>query len=228
MNQDQDLCLIKRFRIEQDHFSREALVKKYLPMVRHIVKNHHVPISDFDDYFQEGVIGLLKAIDEYDPENYQIKFSTFAYICIIRRIFNTLKSAKVQTTYRTVKVLSLNAFVNNEDESCTLMDLLPNLHDEPFAEVEDSWMQQKLAAVLEAYLSPIELQVMQMVLNGYKMRDIQNRLSLSLKVLDNARTRARLKLTKILYRYGSLLSPQIPLKARKRTDLTIRFENHPA
>ena len=108
------------------------------------------------------------------------------------------------------------------------MDLLPDFHNEPFAEVEDNWMQQKLATVLEAYLSPIEFQVMQMVLNGYKLRDIQKRLSLSLKVLDNARTRARLKLSKILFRYGSLLSPQIPLKAKKRTDLTIQFENHPA
>jgi len=228
MNQDKDLWLINRFRMEQDLFSREELVKKYLPMVRHIVKNHHVPASDFDDYFQEGAIGLLKAIDEYDSENYAIKFSTFAYICIIRRIFNTLKSTKSKIACRPVNVLSLNALINNEDETCTLLDLLPDFHNEPFAEVEDNWMQQKLATVLEAYLSPIEFQVMQMVLNGYKLRDIQKRLSLSLKVLDNARTRARLKLSKILFRYGSLLSPQIPLKAKKRTDLTIQFENHPA
>jgi RNA polymerase sporulation-specific sigma factor len=228
MNQEKDLWLIHRFRVEQDLFSREELVKKYLPMVRHILKSYQIPRMDLDDYFQEGAIGLWKAVDQYDPEHYAIKFSTFAYICILRRIFNAFKSASAKRTVLPDKIISLNAFINHEEESGTLLDVLPDLSFEPFMEVENNWVQQRLETVLEAYLSPVELQVMRMILNGYHLKDIQHKLSLPFKAIDNARTRARLKLGKILFRYGSLLNPQIPLKTRKRMDLAIRFMNHPA
>jgi RNA polymerase sporulation-specific sigma factor len=223
MNQENDLRLIYRVRVERDVFSREELVKKYLPMVRHILKNYHVPCVDLDDFFQEGAIGLLKAVDQYDPEHYSIKFSTFAYICILRRVFNAFKSTSGKRAAFQVKIVSLNAFLNPEDESGTLLDVLPDLSSEPFLEVENHWMEQVLEAVLEAYLSPVECQVVRMVLTGYTLKDIQQKLSLPLKTVDNARTRARLKISKILFRYGSLLNPKIPLKPRRRTDLAINF-----
>lgn len=228
MNQERDLRLIQRFRVDQDLFSREELVKKYLPMVRHILKNYYIPCMDLDDYFQEGAIGLLKAVDQYDPEHYSIKFSTFAYICILRRIINAFKSSSAKKTILPAKMLSLNAFINHEDESGTLLDIIPDLSFEPFLEVENNWMEQRLEIVLEAYLSPVECKVVRMILNGYPLKDIQQKLSLPIKAIDNARTRARLKLAKILLRYGSLLNPQIPLKPRKRADLAINFMNHPA
>jgi RNA polymerase sporulation-specific sigma factor len=228
MNQEKDLRLIQRFRVDKDLFSREELVKKYLPMVRHILKSYQIPCIDLDDYFQEGAIGLLKAVDQYDPEHYSIKFSTFAYICILRRIFNVFKSSSAKKAALPAKILSLNAFINQEDESGTLLDVLPDLSFEPYLEVENNWMQQRLEAVLEAYLSPVEFYVMRMIVNGYHLKDIEHTLSLPLKAIDNARTRARLKLAKILFRYGSLLNPQIPLKTKKRADLAIRFLNHPA
>jgi RNA polymerase sporulation-specific sigma factor len=228
MNQQKDLSLIQNFRVAQDFFSREELVKKYLPMVWHILKNYHIPWMDLDDYFQEGAIGLLKAVDQYDPEHYSIKFSTFAYICILRRVFNAFKRSSVKKTALPAKMLSLNSFINPEDESGTLLDVLPDLSFEPFQEVENNWMEQKLEVVLEAYLSPVECQVVRMIFNGYPLKDIQHQLSLPFKVVDNARTRARLKLAKILFHYGSLLNPQIPLKPRKRADLSIGVMNHPA
>lgn len=228
MNQDNDLRLIERFRVDQDACSREELVAKYLPMIRHILKNYHIPVMDRDDFFQEGAIGLLNAVEQYDPEHFSIKFSSFAYICILRRIFNAFKSFSGKKAALRIKILSLNAFVNPEDESGTWLDVLPDISFEPFMEVENHWMEQTLEAVLEAYLSPVECQVVRMILNGYTVKDIQLQLSLSLKAVDNARTRARLKLRKILFRYGSLLNPEIPLKPRKRADLAIRFTNHPA
>jgi RNA polymerase sporulation-specific sigma factor len=227
MNQEKDLYLIRRFRFDHDFFSRDELVRKYLPMIRRIIKNHHIPLIDVEDYFQEGSIGLLKAIEKYDPENYSIKFSTFAYICILRRIFNILKSSFGKYSGATTRTLSLNSFID-KDESCTLLDSIPDFSSEPFTHIENGWIEQKLEAVLKAHLSPVEFQVLLMILNGYQTDEIQQAFSLSFKVVDNARTRARLKLKKILFRYGSLLSPQIPLKARKRKDLTIRLATHPA
>ena len=77
---------------------------------------------------------------------------------------------------------------------------------------------------MQAYLSPVEYQVIKLLLNGYHSNEIREELGLSLKVIDNARTRVKLKLKKVLLRYGSLLNPQLPLKTRKRKDLAIQLE----
>lgn len=220
-NQENDLSLLRRIRDEGDSESREDMVKKYLPMVRYIVKRQNISWPDFDDYLQEGTIGLLKAIDEYDPEHYPIKFSTFAYICIIRRIYNALKQAYGRKILPNNQIISLNSFLNEEDTR-TLIDSIPDLSAEPSTQIEEALVGQRLKTVLEAYLSPVEFRVVQMIWSGYSLKEIHQTLSLSNKVIDNARTRARLKLKKVLFEYGSLLDPRIPMKIRKRKDLAIK------
>ena len=223
MNQQRDLILLTKIRSGQDSQAKDELVKKYWPMIRHIVKNQNPSQNEFDDYLQEGAIGLLKAIDEYDPVNYPIKFSTFAYICILRRIYNAIKHSFSKKSQFTAKAISLNTTFG-EDDSRTLLDSIPDMETEPFSQVENLWVNQKLEMVLQAYLSPVEFQVIQLLLTGLTLTEIQEHLALSMKVVDNARTRARIKLKKVLFQYGSLLSPKIPLKTRKRKDLSIQLE----
>jgi RNA polymerase sporulation-specific sigma factor len=223
MNQEKDLFLIERIRTYNDPAAKEELVKKYLPMIRHIVKNQNSLSMDFEDYLQEGAIGLLKAIEEYDSVHYAIKFSTFAYICILRRIYNTVKQSLTKKALFTTRTLSLNAHLS-EDDSRTILDAIADNSGEPFARIEDDWIGRKIDLVLRVYLSPVEYRVVKMILQDYNLSDIQKQLALEVKVIDNARTRARLKLKKILFRYGSFLSPEIPLKTRKRKDLEIRLE----
>ena len=223
MNQAKDLQLLTRIRFHEDDKAKEELVQKYLPMIRHILKHQNTPYRDFEDFFQEGAIGLLKAIDEYDPENYHIKFSTFAYICILRRVYNTIKQSFSKKSCFSAHLLSLNATINEED-SRTLIESLADDEAEPFSLVEAEWISEQIAQVMEAYLSPVECKVVQQILVGSALTDIQKTLGLSSKVIDNARTRARIKLKKVLLRYGSLLNQQIPMKTRKRKDLAIRLE----
>ena len=59
------------------------MVRKYIPMVKYIIRNYYASFLDFEDR-AEGLIGLLSAIDEYKPDEYDVKFSSFAYLCIIR------------------------------------------------------------------------------------------------------------------------------------------------
>jgi RNA polymerase sporulation-specific sigma factor len=223
MNQQQDLILLERVRNVRDEAAREELVKKYLPMVRYIVKNHYTHRIDFEDCLQEGSISLLRAIVEYDPAHYPIKFSTFAYICILRRIYNVIKQTYTKKAAFSSRAISIYTFLN-DDESRTLLQTIPAPEDEPFFRIECDWVQERLDLVLQAYLSPVEYQVIILILSGYKLTEIENTLDLPFKVIDNARTRARSKLKKVLARYGSLVSPVIPMKPRKRKDLNIRLE----
>lgn len=220
MNQQVDQDLIRRIR-NGDELAKEDLIRKYLPMVRFIVKKHHTPPADFDDYCQEGTIGLLKAITEYDADRYPIKFSTFAYICILRRIYNLIKSTMSRKNRFPNTMLSLNYSFDREDHR-TLLDSIAGVDTaEPFAQIDDAWMVQQLDTVLQVYLSPVEYKVIRQILSGYSLGEIQTALSLSMKAVDNARTRARIKLKRILFHYGSLLNPNLPLKTRKRRDLQL-------
>jgi len=221
VNQQTDLALIQKIRLNYDMDAKDKLVLKYLPMVRHIVKNHHLSLADFDDFSQEGAIGLLKAIEEYNPDRFQVKFSTFAYICISRRIFNAFQRIHNKTLLTPGNTLSL--FQNiDEVNNHSLIDLLDSQTNEPFNFIEKEWVNQTLDSVLKIYLSPIEYQVIKRIIAGDNQGEIQITLALPPKVIDNARTRARCKLRKIIEAYGSLLNPNIPQKVRKRKDLAIK------
>lgn len=219
MCQQTDLELIQKIRSGSEPAAKETLVEKYLPMVRHIVRNQNTPSADFEDFLQEGAVGLLKAIDQYDYLRYRIKFSTFAYICILRRIYNKIKQNYTKKALFEANSLSLNYSV--DAASRQLIQSVADLGEEPFVYVERDWMANQLKAVLKAYLSPLEYDVVLRIIWGYSLGEIQEDLKLPAKVIDNARTRSRLKLKKVIMEYGSLLSPKIPLKTRKRHDLTL-------
>ncbi|MGE5528703.1 MAG: sigma-70 family RNA polymerase sigma factor [Patescibacteria group bacterium] len=218
-NQSIDRALLDRDRAG-DEAAKEALVGKYLPMVHHIVIAHCAGRRDYEDLCQEGAIGLLKAINEFDPGHYKVKFSTFAYICILRRVANVLKQGLARKHRMLTHALSLNALRAGED-GATAFDLPAAGETDPQDILLRSWSEERLRLVLEAHLSSVEYAVMALLLQGWPAGEIQAKLGVAAKVVDNARTRARLKLRRLIHRYGSLLNPDLPLKARKRTDLAI-------
>jgi DNA-directed RNA polymerase specialized sigma24 family protein len=82
----------------------------------------------------------------------------------------------------------------------------------------------RLRRVLKAYLSTVEYSVFFLYLQGLTCGEIGKLMELDSKVVDNAKTRARLKLQKIVQQYGSLSNPRIPLKTRKRRDLAMKVK----
>ena len=220
-NQNKDLFLLRQIREGNDPQAKEELVRKYIPMVKHIVKNHNCYYIEYEDLIQEGLIGLLKAINEFNAE-FGIKFSTFAYICILRKIYNVLKrfSGKSRKLYR--ESASLFAYVNSE-ESRTLLDTLDDDSCNPEELVAEKLTVNRLQKVLKAHLTEVEYSVTLLYLKGHSFTEIQKQLLLKAKVVDNAKTRARLKLQRIIKEYGSLLHPDIPLTTRKRMDLSMKL-----
>lgn len=218
-NQQKDIELLAKIRSASDMTAKDQLVQKYIPMIRHIVGKYHPSPADFDDFSQEGAIGLLKAIEEYNI-NFKVKFSTFAYLCINRRVYNAFQRYRIRTITTTGKVRSLFDEINNHN----LINYLDNQIHEPFGFIENKILNQKLDSVLKICLSPIEYQVIKGIIAGDNQGEIQISLSLPPKVIDNARTRARGKLRKIINVYGSLLNPDIPRRVRKRNDLAIDLE----
>ncbi len=218
-NQSIDLGFITRIR-EGDEDARDSLIAKYVPMVKYIIRNYYSAFLDFEDLMQEGLIGLLSAINEYNPEEYDVKFSSFAYICIIRRVYNVIKLTTGNKHRLLNEATSLQTPVGS-DESRTILDLvaagIPQFDPEEVC--EEKYVTDVIGKVLRNHLSMLEYAVIVRLLKGYSAREIEEEMGVGLKVIDNARTRVKSKLRRLLDEHGSLLSPQVPTSVRKREDL---------
>lgn len=91
-NDDELLYLIS----DNNEETQEIIYKKYKPVISFYASKYSTYVEgkgiDYNDLFQEGLIGLVKAIDSF-KEQKDIKFSTFAFLCIKRKILTAVKNA---------------------------------------------------------------------------------------------------------------------------------------
>ncbi|HEX6970620.1 MAG TPA: sigma-70 family RNA polymerase sigma factor [Limnochordia bacterium] len=213
-----DLALIERMRAG-DGRAAEEIVLKYLPMVKYIARRHYSKWMEFDDLLQEGLIGLLGAIREYQPGRFGIKFSSFAYLCILRKIYNAIKQTNG------AKHRALNDAVYLFGGSRPLAEALPDSGrtGDPAEWVEERQSGKEIEEVLRIHLSELEYAVVSLLWQGYSGHEIEQAIGVNRKAVDNARTRVRVKLRRLIGRYGSLLDPRVPVEARRRPDLCTRL-----
>ena len=107
----QDDELIRRLR-DGDGSVMDYLMEKYKDLVRRKARLMYLPGADQEDLIQEGMIGLFKAVRDFQPGR-EATFATFARMCIDRQIYSAIQNSNRQ------KHLPLNSYVslNQEDES---------------------------------------------------------------------------------------------------------------
>ena len=119
---------------EGDRQAREALVRENLPLVRHLVKRFQDRGREYDDLFQYGCLGLLKAIDRFDPA-FGTAFSTYAVPVILGEIRRFLRDDGSIHVARSIKenarrveearqgMLQASGREPTVDELCEALDL---------------------------------------------------------------------------------------------------------
>src|SRR5690606_16399356 len=154
---------------------------------------------EFEDLMQEGMIGLINAVNEYDHTRYNIKFSSFAYICIIRKIYNVIKRINGNKHRALNDAVSLFSYINL-DETRMVMDIIENDDQKynPEEVIETRFIDERIDQLLRDHLSVLEYTVIRKLLEGYSYHEIQEEYGIAPKVIDNARTRVRLKLQRIV------------------------------
>ena len=107
------------------------------------------------------------------------------------------------------------------DENRTVLDLIPAEPEDidPQHLIEEKIVNSLLDQVLKNHLSVLEYAVIVRLIKGYTCSEIQAEIGVGPKVIDNARTRVKAKLRRLLGEYGSLLSPDVPTEVRRREDL---------
>ena len=108
-NEMTDEALIERLRAGESAIA-DYLMEKYKGLVRKKARAMFLIGGDTDDLIQEGMIGLFKAVRDYQPDR-ESSFQSFANICIDRQIYTAIKSSNRQkhqplNTYEMKKSLS--------------------------------------------------------------------------------------------------------------------------
>ena len=106
------LALLRRAH-EGDKAARDTLVEENLGLVWSIVRRFTGRGVEAEDLFQIGSIGLLKAIDKFDP-GYEVQFSTYAVPMITGEIKRFLRDDGMVKVSRSLKELSWKAYAVRE------------------------------------------------------------------------------------------------------------------
>ena len=192
--QDEELV-----RLAQDG-DGEALVfllDKYKNFVRTRARSYFLIGADHEDIVQEGMIGLYKAIRDFNPERLST-FRAFAELCVKRQIITAIKTATRQKHYALNSYVSLNKPLYDEESDRTLLDVLEGRVTNP----EDLYISQEdlthIETQIEGMLSELEQQVLRCFLNGNSYQEIADDLGRHVKSIDNALQRIKKKLTRLL------------------------------
>lgn len=186
---------------EGDDYALEYLMGKYKRLVEKKSKSYFLMGAGRDDLIQEGMIGLFKAIRDYEKDHHNhSSFFTFADLCITRQIITAVKASSRQKHMPLNTYVSLNKPAFEEDNDKTaLVDLMPSkgtldpeemiIGEENLHTIEDE---------LEAKLSKFEREVLSYYLDGQDYVEIAGIMDKPVKSIDNALQRIKKKVEGIV------------------------------
>lgn len=192
---DEEIVILAR---NNDRAAEEYLIGKYRNFVKAKAKTYFLIGGDKDDIYQEGMIGLYKAIRDFRPDKLS-SFRAFAELCITRQIITAIKTATRQKHIPLNSYVSLNKPIYDDESDRTLMDVLSTVHISDPEELiisneEKTKIQNKMCEVL----SDLEMEVLRCYLDGKSYQEIACDLDRHAKSIDNALQRVKRKLEKFL------------------------------
>jgi RNA polymerase sporulation-specific sigma factor len=178
----------------------DMLYKKYKPLVEikakkqlYCVKNRGL---DLNDLVQEGMIGLSEAIRDFKTQK-DVKFSTFANMCIERQINTAITKANRDKHRLLNESLSLDDKVSDGDKA--LIDTIFDKRDsDPSNYIVSMESKQEMYSKISSMLTPFEMEVLSLRLKSFDYKEIATRLNKSYKSIDSATQRIKAKLKSLL------------------------------
>ena len=162
----------------------ELFATQYSRLVTRLVRRYFLSGGDYDDLYQEGMIGLLNAIRKYDPSRSD-NFEAYASLCIKSRLVDAMRR----------DISSNDMIYQSSDE---LSDVTPALGDDPEEKVLAEESAQEIIQYISGLLSAFEASVLDLYLEGYTVKEISEKLDKTVKSVDNAIVRVRNKLRQYL------------------------------
>lgn len=188
--------LIDRLRDGESQIT-DYIMDKYKNLVRKKAKSMYILGADNEDLIQEGMIGLFKAVRDYDAGR-DASFYTFADLCISRQMYNAVQASRREKHTPLNTYISLYADMTepeNEGDSTELVNVLASaVETNPEQLVIDKENVADIEAIIEKELSSFEKQVLDLYVTGMSYSQIAKVLARDEKSTDNALQRLKAKL----------------------------------
>src|SRR5688572_12744590 len=186
---DEDLAALSGFG---DMSATNVLVARYHGFVRMKARGYFLVGADLDDLIQEGMIGLYKAIRDFRADR-QSSFRAFAELCIVRQIITAIKTATRQKHQPLNSYISIHSSSDDDSEE-SAEDLLGfDLEDDPARTLLQGEEADGVRQTLATLLSGLEVEVLDMYLEGRSYQEIAVNLGRHTKSVDNALQRIKRK-----------------------------------
>ena len=179
-----------------DHHARQKLIEHNLRLVAHIAKKYYADENDRDDLVSIGTVGLIKAVDSFDPTK-GIRLSSYASRCIENEILMFFRSAK-----KTAQDVSLNdpSDTDKDGNTLTLLDTIAT-DDHILEDIDLRMKVRQLYDAVKTRLSPREREIilLRYGLTGQRplvQREVAKKLNISRSYVSRLEKKALQKLRK--------------------------------
>ncbi len=166
----------------------DYIMEKYKPLVRKKTNAMYLIGGETEDLIQEGMIGLFKAVRDFNPGK-EASFFTFAEVCISRQLYSALEASNRK------KHIPLNTYVSfsNQDEpdGVHLEQIVTEQTASPEQILIEQEHKEEFFAKLEQKLSPMERKVLYLYLEGSNYTEIASIMGKTPKSIDNSLQRIR-------------------------------------
>ena len=173
----------------------DFIMNKYKGLVIKEAKAMYLLGGENDDLIQEGMIGLFKAIQNYDLNQDSSSFFSFAKLCISRQMYSAIEASKRK------KHSPLNSYVSfyeDSEEGRVIDTIEAGAESDPEQLMLGKEWASKLEKELDEQLSPLEKRVLYLHLMGTNYKTIASLIDKSPKTVDNALQRIKAKAEKII------------------------------
>ena len=154
LSSEEEEKYLKLYKENGDLHAREILIRHNLRLVAHVAKKYQ-GAEDADDLISVGSIGLIKAINTFDPSK-GTQLATYTARCIENEILMLLRSNK---KYKNNVSIYDSVGVDKDGNELTILDLIAEKEDGVLAKVENKLIKDKFIEVMEKCLSPREYKI---------------------------------------------------------------------
>lgn len=185
---------------EGDEQALSFLLEKYKDLVNSKVGKYFIIGAEKEDIIQEGMIGLYKAIKNFDSGK-QNTFKTFANLCVERQLITAIKSSNRQKHIPLNSYLSLNtsAYDNDEDGTELIETFEVDTIEDPLETIMKREYFNEIQNTMSKSLSKFEEKVLERYMQGETYEIIAKKLDTPIKSVDNAIQRIRKKAIKNMF-----------------------------
>jgi len=184
---DEKLCRLAR---QGDGPAMENLIRRYTRLVKTCARPYFLAGADAEDLMQEGMLGLLNAVREYD-ESKGAPFGAFARLCITRKIYSAVKAAASLKHDPLNQSMSIDRPLFEDLAESRTRVTAPNGNPESLVIGNEEREERKKK--LYSLLSEFEAQVLTLFLDGLSYEEMSEALHKPIKSVDNAVQRIKRK-----------------------------------